>query len=472
MNYDLIASVCKHPHLARGKVRDKRTSSSTLKQVLTMMCVHANAQGQCWPSVPTLVEETGLAERTVQTALEIAEKHFYFTVLERPVRNRAGRYQMHPQQGQPILELSQVKEMAAGDAGIYDKMPAGDAGISEVKPQEMREFPQETAGHARRKLQNPPASPYRGSTSNNEVPFELPEVNSNCEVVASAVSTRETPPPQENKSSQRQRQNTASSIEEMRALLVKLFELETDTALSLRDKQQLNRSIAWLRSIEATPADVVEWHARWDYPKPPYLSQLKEKDWHRLMPEWVSPAARREAETRRREEQAKAAQKAEAERREAEEKAAEDAELDARYEAMPVEEKAQLNDLVKSRFTAAGNVIQTRVPDRVLAYSRREALRDGWEFDPDAMPRHNELPENELPEYHAFKPPRPECIERRDAVTNRSQVSRAEYLERMKAKAAALAKAAAPEDVDDIMAALDLDSSARQETLRAARRAA
>jgi hypothetical protein len=44
------------------------------KTVLNCLADHANERGECWPSIPTIAEETELSERTVQRSLADLEK--------------------------------------------------------------------------------------------------------------------------------------------------------------------------------------------------------------------------------------------------------------------------------------------------------------------------------------------------------------------------------------------------------------
>jgi hypothetical protein len=77
----------------------KAAIPATQKLVLLALCDSANDQGECYPSVPTLMEKSSLSERAVQGAISWLEQRQF---LRRDFRNgRSTVYWCTPAAGAP-----------------------------------------------------------------------------------------------------------------------------------------------------------------------------------------------------------------------------------------------------------------------------------------------------------------------------------------------------------------------------------
>lgn len=92
--------------------------SPTCKLVLVMLADRANADGECWPSVATLMVETGVSERTVQEALRFLEQHGAIERRDRPGTSRVYKMtmqavsapkNMHPQRFKTSAKLAPLQ---------------------------------------------------------------------------------------------------------------------------------------------------------------------------------------------------------------------------------------------------------------------------------------------------------------------------------------------------------------------------
>lgn len=99
---------------------EQRLGNTTLKSVLVTLAGHANAQGECWPSVSRLCERSDAKVRSVQNALRELERRGLMVTIPR-----------------------------TGTSNLYRLTPAGDA-----PPQSMH--PAETAEHSCNKCAPPP----------------------------------------------------------------------------------------------------------------------------------------------------------------------------------------------------------------------------------------------------------------------------------------------------------------------------
>lgn len=121
-------------------------TAPTLRLVAFALASRANDAAECWPSIATLVLDTGLGERAVQGALRRLSE-MGLVLIDRPA-GRASRYRLQldrvapveetPAAGAPPQEMHPRRRCTpAAGAGVQDMRPTP-AGDAPPPPQEMR----------------------------------------------------------------------------------------------------------------------------------------------------------------------------------------------------------------------------------------------------------------------------------------------------------------------------------------------
>lgn len=123
---------------------EQRLGNATLKSVLVALAGHANAKGECWPSVSRLCDRSDAKVRAVQNALRELERRGLIVTM--PRTGTSNLYRLTPVNNTPLQEMHPAGDAEAPRTGCSlppQEMQASPAGDAPKLPRTPKEQPSE-----------------------------------------------------------------------------------------------------------------------------------------------------------------------------------------------------------------------------------------------------------------------------------------------------------------------------------------